>query len=66
MTNHLINRDQKLSEKEFINLREFILLNILPNDLRLSMAHDLVNSKKPDLKRLYAVPEIGKLLLSKM
>ena len=66
VTNHLINKDQKLSEKEFINLREFILLNILPNDLRLSMAHDLVNSKKPDLKRLYAVPEIGKLLLSKM
>jgi len=66
VTNYVIFMEEKLSDEMFNNLKEFILLDIMPNDLRLSMAHDLVNSKRPDLKRLYAIPAIGKLILSKM
>jgi hypothetical protein len=57
---------KELSNKEFDNVKNFILLPYIPNDLRLSMAQDLVNSGRNDLKRLYAVPEIGKLILTKM
>lgn len=66
VTNYLLFMDEKLSDDMFQNVKDFILLDIIPNDLRLSMAHDLVNSDRQDLKKLYAIPEIGKLILSKM
>jgi hypothetical protein len=66
LTNYLVLNEDKLDNKQFENLKQFILLPFIPNDLRLSMAQDLVNTKRPDLMKLYAVPEIGKLILNKM
>jgi hypothetical protein len=66
LTNHLIYRKEELSDTAFTNLKSFILLPFIPNDLRLSMAQDLVASNRADLKKLYAIPEIGKLILTKM
>lgn len=66
LTNHIIYLKRKLTDKEFANLKDFVLLDFIPNDLRLAMAQELVMSDNKDLMRLYAVPAIGKLLLQKM
>lgn len=66
LTNYLIYTKKSLTDKEFENLKQFILLELIPNDLRLFMAQELVSSDKAQLKKLYAVPEIGKLILTKM
>lgn len=66
LQNLLLNRPKELSGEEFDRLRRFILLDWLPNDLRLAMAQELVKSKRPGLQQLYQVPEIGQLLMRKM
>lgn len=66
LNNHLLSRTTDLSDNEFENLRRFLLLDLLPNDLRLAMAQELTRSNRPSLKRLYAIPEVGQLLLKKM
>lgn len=64
--NYVLQRKEELTAKEFENLKKFILLDLLPNDLRLAFARDLTQSKRPGLMRLFAVPEIGQLLLNRM
>lgn len=66
LNNHLLTRTNDLTEGEFENLRRFLLLDLLPNDLRLAMAQELTRSGRPGLMRLYAIPEVGQLLLKKM
>ncbi|MCS7037339.1 MAG: AAA family ATPase [Saprospiraceae bacterium] len=66
LINYLLARQQPLSEAELNNLRAFLLLPLLPNDLRLSMAQELAQAKRPDLSKIYADPQIGQLLLRKM
>ena len=66
LINYVLLRKEEPSTKEFENLKKFILLDLLPNDLRLAMARDLTQSKRPVLMSLYAVPEIGQLLLNRM
>jgi hypothetical protein len=64
---HLQVRVQVIREIELDNLRQFILMDMLPNDLRLSMAQELTREvKRPELTKLYADPLIGQLLLKKM
>ncbi len=66
LTNYLLARRQPLTDDELENLRAFLLLPLLPNDLRLAMAQELASAKRPDLSRIYADPQIGQLLLRKM
>ncbi|MBL7774526.1 MAG: AAA family ATPase [Saprospiraceae bacterium] len=66
LSNYLIQRPGEPTETEFANLQRFLLLELLPNDLRLAMAQELTQSKRPGLMKLYAVPEVGQLLLKKM
>jgi hypothetical protein len=66
LTNHLVYRQEEIDERSFNNLKSFILLPFIPNDLRLAMAQELVTANKKELKKLYAIPEIGKLILQKM
>lgn len=66
LTNYLLYAKEELTDKAFDNLRTFILLPFIPNDLRLAMAQELVGSDKNSLKKLYSIPEIGKLILTKM
>ncbi|TNE57593.1 MAG: ATPase [Bacteroidetes bacterium] len=66
LNNHLLLRSTEPSDPELANLQRFLLLDLLPNDLRLAMAQELTRSKRPGLMKLYAVPEVGQLLLKKM
>jgi AAA domain (dynein-related subfamily) len=66
LTHTLLIGKKDLSDKQFNNLTKFTLLDLIPNDLRLAMAQELVKSEMKSMKKLYAIPEIGKLLLSKM
>lgn len=66
LTNYLLYLKEELNDKSFANLKSFILLDFIPNDLRLSMAQDLVNASGKSLKKLYSIPEVAKLLLTKM
>ncbi len=67
IVHHLQVRVQDMGMLELDNLRQFILMDMLPNDLRLSMAQELTREvKRPELARLYADPLIGQLLLKKM
>jgi AAA domain (dynein-related subfamily) len=66
LTNYLLVGKSDLNDKQFNHLKSFILLPLIPNDLRLAMAQDIVKSPRKALKKLYAVPEIAKLLLTKM
>jgi hypothetical protein len=66
LQHYLTLRKEEPDSLELDNLARFILMDLLPNDLRLAMAQELVRSGRPALKKLYAVPEIGKLLLEKM
>jgi AAA domain (dynein-related subfamily) len=67
LTNHLKLRPESIQTAASLNnLTQFLLLPLLPNDLRLSMAQELTASGHPNLMRLYAVPEIGAFLMKKM
>lgn len=66
LNNYLLVRRAEPSPDELDRLRQFILLDLLPNDLRLAMAQELVRSKRPGLQQLYSIPEVGQLLLNKM
>lgn len=66
LSNYLLARTAEPTEAELANLQRFLLLDLLPNDLRLAMAQELTQSKRPGLMKLYAVPEVGQLLLRKM
>lgn len=48
------------------NIQEFIKMDLIPNDLRLSLLQDLVSSPNPHLKAIMADPAIGMMLLQKM
>lgn len=66
LTNYLLLRPSEPVTFELENLKRFLLLDLLPNDLRLSFAQELTRSKRPGLLKLYADEEIGQLLLHKM
>lgn len=66
LSNYLLARPAEPNAAELANLQRFLLLDLVPNDLRLAMAQELTQSKRPGLMKLYAVPELGQLLLKKM
>lgn len=66
LTHSIIYHKEKIKPKVLDNIIQFILLPFIPNDLRLSMGQDIIKSKRKDIIKLYAHPEIGKMILSKM
>ena len=54
----------KPNKEQLQNIKEFIKIDFIPNDIRLAMAQDLVSASH--LKSIMADPEIGKLLLKRM
>lgn len=66
LINHITLKDLKLQPQEVKNIQSFILMDFLPNDLRLGMLQDIVSAQKPDLQRVLSDPQIGRLLLEKM
>lgn len=66
MVNYLEINKIKPNKDEMKNLQSFIKLDFLPNDLRLSLLQDLVNSKNAALKGVMTDPAVAMLLLNKM
>lgn len=66
LTNYLTLSKIKPSKEQIKNIQEFIKMDLIPNDLRLSLLQDLVSSSNPHLKMVMADPKIGMMLLQKM
>lgn len=66
LINHLTINDLKLSPPEIKNIQEFIKMDFLPNDLRLSLLQDLVQLPNATMKMVMADAEISLMLLKKM
>lgn len=63
LAGYLLDHDAPPGSREAANLRAFLLLDLLPNDLRVALARDLANSTLPGLQALVADPEVGKVML---
>lgn len=66
LTNYLSVAEPKLDQLAMANIRSFVKMPFLPNDLRLAMLQDIVQSSNPALKAVLSDPDISRLLLSKM
>lgn len=63
---HLRRKETRVDARALQNTTLFLKMDFLPGDLRFTMARDLVNSKKPSLKKITQDPKMAKLLLRKM
>ena len=59
-------KEVDLAEKAIENIQQFLLLDFLPNDLRLGMLQDITRSDRVALKGVLAHPKIGRMLLGGM
>jgi len=66
LVNYLTVNKIKPTKEQLNNIKKFIKIDFIPNDLRLTMAQDLVSSDNPALKMIMADPDIGKMLLKRM
>jgi hypothetical protein len=66
LTNYLLLESKGLLDAQLDNVKAFLKLDFLPNDIRLAMARELVASDKPTLQSLAQDPEVGLLLLEGM
>jgi hypothetical protein len=64
LVNYLTINNIKPEKEQLNNIKEFIKIDFIPNDIRLSMAQDLIGSG--NLKSIISDPEISKLILQKM
>jgi hypothetical protein len=64
LVNYLTLKDIKPDKKQLDNIKSFIKLDFIPNDIRITMGQDIASV--PNLRMIMADPEIGKMLLSKM
>ena len=66
LTNYLTINKIKPDKDQIKNIQSFIKMELIPNDLRLSLLQDIVSSSNPHLKAVMADPAIGMMLLQKM
>lgn len=66
LINHLTLSSNTLNAQMVKNVQSFILMDFLPNDIRLGMLQDIVSSNRSDLQPILLNPQIGRLLLQKM
>ena len=66
LANYLTISNIKPKPEQIKNIQSFIKMDIIPNDLRLSLLQDLVSSPNTALKAVMADPAIGMMLLQKM
>ena len=66
LVNYLSLREENLTESEIENVKEFIKIDFLPNDIRLGMAQDLVTSPQAQLAEILTDPSISQILLENM
>ncbi|MBK6691693.1 MAG: AAA family ATPase [Myxococcales bacterium] len=64
LVNHLTLRKGALPDKELQNLRDFVKLPMLPEDMRLALAQDLsLLDAKKGIAKIMGDPDVAKLLL---
>ncbi len=64
LVNHLALRKGALDAKELSNLKDFVKLSLLPEDMRLALAQDLsLLDPKRGVSKILGDPEVAKLLL---
>lgn len=61
-TNYITSN--KIKKEQIENIKEFLKMDLMPEDLRLTIAQDLSKSKSPSMSALFADPEIALLILS--
>lgn len=66
LMHYLTLNNIKPKAAELKNIQSFIKLDFLPNDLRLALLQDLIQSTNAHLKKVLADVEISKLLLQRM
>ena len=64
LINYLVSREVKPTTPQLENIKNFLKLELLPNDLRLSAAQDIM--KNPLLKAIITDPFLSKLILQNM
>lgn len=63
LTNYLIVNNVNLEDRQLDNMRQFLQLDFLTNELRLQMAKDLASSGNPSHKAVVQIPEVAMVLL---
>jgi hypothetical protein len=66
LVNYSLIHPDEINKKGFVNLTAFLKMPLLPNDLRLRMARELINSNHPAFKKLMSDPEIGQLIVTSL
>jgi hypothetical protein len=66
LVNYLIVNKITPDKKGLDNIKSFIKIDFIPNDIRLTLAQDLVSSGNIALKAIMADPIIAQLILKKM
>jgi len=66
LVNYLLNQTKSISSNQLNNLKSFIKIDFIPNDLRFAMVQELIGSGNTGLKGLLADAELGKLMLKGM
>ncbi|MFY7908798.1 MAG: AAA family ATPase [Emticicia sp.] len=66
LVNYLTVNKISPDKKQIENIKSFIKIDFIPNDIRLTMAQDLVSSGNIALKSIMADPSIAQLLLKRM
>jgi hypothetical protein len=56
----------KIDKNQLENLKSFVKMDFLPNDLRLSLLQDIMSGDNESLKQVVADPEISMMLLQNM
>lgn len=66
LVNYLVINKIAPTKEQLANIKSFIKIDFMPNDIRLTMAQDLVSSGSPALKMIMGDPVIAQLLLKRM
>ena len=66
LANYLLQDAQSLSPAQLNNLKAFLKIDFIPNDIRFTLLKDLTAGGQASLKGLLADVELGKLLLKQM
>ena len=66
LVNVLILSKDKFDAKKIENIKKFLKMDFLPNDMRLIAGQDIAASNNTSLKAIFADAELGKILLAKM
>jgi hypothetical protein len=66
LINYLVYTKVPINKTHIDNIKSFIKIDFIPNDIRLTMAQDLVSSNNIVLKSIMGDPIIAQLLLKKM